>query len=191
MTRKAPKRVRQPLSRHEDGAHLYAPYWGHVKAGLASLVPFVILYFVVQPLDEAMGSLGAGGYTVAPVLIVVYACGWAAGSVALLHLLRFSQSRLRHFLTWALAGAVALTALLAGILTLVRLGVEGTADVWNVSSFGTVMLTAPLLGAAGAALGRWALAPSIQWHRWLEREPLPDALVFVEGKHDKDDFERM
>lgn len=48
-----------------------------------------------------------------------------------------------------------------------------------------------LIGAAGSLIGRRVIAPGIQWHAWVIRTPLPDVFGFVEGKRDRDDFERM
>ena len=183
--------MRQPLKDHEPGAHLYATFWSHVKAGLVSLAPFAIIYFTAQPLDDAMSFLASGGFTIAPTLLAAYSYGWALMSMALLHGLRRSESVPRHYLAYAVAGAVLLALLAIAILTLVRLSVEGTADFWNASTFGMLMIASPLLGALGSVIGRRVLAPGIHWHRWLERAPLPPALEFVEGKRDKDEFKRM
>lgn len=188
---RAPRRMRQPLKDHEPGAHLHATFWTHVKAGLVSLAPFALLYFTAQPLEDAMSFLASGGFTIAPTLLAVYSCGWALMSMALLHRLRFSESVAHHYIVYAIAGAVALPVLAIAILTLVRLAVEGSADFWNATTFGMLMIASPLLGALGAVIGRRVLAPGIHWNRWLERAPLPPALEFVEGKRDKDDFTRM
>lgn len=187
----APRRILQPLRVREEGAFLHATYWGHIKAALASAVPFAILYFAAQPLDEAMGFLQSGGMTLAPSLLAIYACAWAGGSMLLLRWRRFDDSLVRHLALWAAAAAVALPLVAFGLLALVRAAMQGTWDFWNASTFVLLAAWTPVLGAAGGALGRWALQPSLRWHRWLEREPLPDALTFVEGKRDRDDFSRM
>ena len=170
---------------------MHATFWSHCKAAFASMVPFVIVYFTAQPFDEAVGFLVSGGVTIAPALVGIYVCGWALLSKGLLHALRFEQSVLRQYLTYALAGAVALTVVALGILAAVRVAREGTGDIWNVSTFTTLLVASPLLGALGSVIGRRVLALFIQWHRWLVREPLPNALEFVEGKHDRADYERM
>jgi hypothetical protein len=183
--------MRQPLKDHEAGAHMYAPFMGHIKGALASAVPFVIIYFLAQPMDEAMSFLAYGGFTVVPVLLTLYCCGWAAMSVGLLAALRTNQSVRIHYLVYAAAGAIALPLLTIALLALVREATLGSAAFWEASTFGMLMLVTPPLGALGTVIGRRVLAPSIQWNRWLERAPLPPALEFVEGKRDKDEFRKM
>ncbi len=170
---------------------MYATFWSHCKAAFASMVPFVIVYFTAQPFDEAMGFLVSGGVTIAPALVGIYICGWALMSMGLLRALRFDQSVVKHYVVYAVTGAIALTVVALGILTAVRVAREGTWDIWNVSTFTTLLVASPLLGALGAVIGRRVLAFFIQWHRWLEREVLPNALEFVEGKHDRAEFHRM
>jgi len=187
----SPKNVRQAVTRHEGNAHLYAAFGTHWRAGVASLIPFGILFFTTQPFGDAMAALTSGGYTVGPAIVVTHATVWALMSFGLLHLLRFSTSIPRHYLTYAGVGGATLLVFAMLALTVVQLFDNGTADFWNRSAFVGFLWGAPLLGAIGSVIGRRALASGISWHIWIERGPLPQVFDYVEGKHDKDDFQRM
>jgi hypothetical protein len=187
----SPKNIRQGLSRYEPGAHLWAPFAVHWRGGVASLLAFAIAYFGTIPLDDAMALLTLGAYTVVPALGALYATVWAFMSVAILHHLRFRDQLRVHLLWYAGVGAVALTLFVMVVLTISRAAITGYFDPSTSPQFFSFLLGAPVVGAAGAAFGRWAIDNSIYWHRWIVRAPLPDALTFVEGKHDKDDFKRL
>lgn len=187
----APKNVRQAVTNRLPGAHLYAAFGTHWRAGVATLIPFAILFFTTQPFGQAMAALTSGGYTVGPAVIAGHATAWALMSYWLLHLLRFSDRTAVHYGVYAGAGAVALLVVAMVALVLVQLAEDGTPDFWNAASFTGFLWGAPLLGAIGSVIGRRVLAPGISWHVWLERGPLPDVFDYVEGKRDKDDFQRM
>lgn len=188
---KATRRVRKPVTVYQDGAHMYASFGAHWRAGVASLIPFGILFFTTQPFGDAMMALTTGGYTIGPALVVGHATVWAAMSYGVLHMVRFSGSKAVHYGAYAAAGAV--TLLLVGMLALmlVRLIQAESLDFWNNARFGLYLWAAPLLGAIGSVIGRRFLARDISWNVWIERGPLPDVFDFVEGKRDKEDFQRM
>lgn len=189
--RTAPKSVRQQVSRWEAGAHLYATFGSHWKAGAASLIPFAVVYFTAQPLGSAIQGIAMGGYTIAPFIVAVFATGWAAMSYGLLHVLRMDQRIWVHYLSWTLSGAASLLVVAMGILTLVTWASEGHLDPTQHQSWGTILWGAPLFGGLGAFIGRFVLRNYITWHIWIVRKPLPPVFDFVEGKRDKNEFERM
>lgn len=188
---KAPKPLRQRLAQYEPGAHMFAPFGVQWRAGAASLIPFGILYFTTQPFGQAATTLTMGGYIIGPTVIAFFATAWALMSSGLLHVLRFDTRTWRHYTVYALAGAVGLLIAAMASLVIVRLISDRTVDFWNAESFAGFLWASPLLGAISSIVGRRTLAPGIAWYRWLERPPLPDALTFVEGKRDKDEFQRM
>lgn len=187
----APKNVRQGLSRYEPGAHLWAPFVAHWRGGVASLLSFAIAYFATVPFDEAMALLTLGAFTVVPIAGALYATVWAAMSVAILHHLRYRDSLRVHLAWYAGVGAAVLTIVVIVALTLSRGAATGYYDPSTSPQFFSFLIGAPLVGAVGAAFGRWAMDKSIFWHRWIVRDPLPDVFKFVERKHDKDDFKRL
>lgn len=195
MSRRAPDQpipIRQPLSRYEEGAHLWARPVAHLKGGVVALVPLLILFFTTQPLDQAVTAIAIGGYTVLPGIVLVSATAWMAMSIPLLHTLRYRDHVRVHLVTYGAAGAVALTVLA------IVVGIYGP-DLWAallpdyivVRDEGALVrnaLIAPAVGAAGAALGRWSMNRDVMWHRMIVREPLPDVFTFVDKKFDKNDF---
>lgn len=186
-----PKNVRQGLSRYEPGAHLYAAFPQHWKAGVASMIPFAILFFTTQPFHQAMNAITAGGYTITPAIVAVTSVLWAVMSVAILHQLRFRDNNKLHFLVYGVAGALVLLVLAIAAITVVQGRETGIYDPSTSPVFLQMLIGAPLVGAAGSVIGRWTLNTSIYWHRWIVREPLPDVFKFVDGKRDKDDFKRL
>jgi len=185
------KPIRQALTGYEEGAHMFAPFAVHWRAGVASLIPFGILYFTTQPLGSAMTTLSMGGYIIAPAIIGFFATAWAVMSYYLLRRLRFTTRTAVHYWTYAIAGALGLFLLAMVSLTLVQLYGHGTPDFWNAKSFAGFVWASPLLGAISSIVGRRVLAPGIQWHALIERPALPDVFTFVDGKRDKDEFQRM
>ncbi len=189
--RTAPRSVRQQVSQWEPGAHLYATFGSHWKAGAAALIPFAVVYFTAQPLGTAVAGIAMGGYTIAPFIIGVFATGWAAMSYGLLHVLRKDDRVWVHYLSWSLSGAVALLVVALGVLTLVTWASEGIVNPTLHKSWGVMLWGAPLFGALGSFVGRFVLRNYITWHIFIERNPLPDVFDFVQGKRDKNDFERL
>lgn len=189
---RAPKRVRQQLSVWEEGAFLFATFISHWKAGFASLLPFAVIYFTVQPLGDAIQSIAMGGYTIAPVLVAIYATGWAAMSYGLLHLLRRNERAWFHYAAWTVTGAVTLFLVGIGFLSLVTLIGEGSsASPMDHKSWDLFLWATPLLGAFGAFIGRFVLRNFITWHITIDRKPLPNVFEFVPGKRDKREFEKL
>jgi len=186
-----PTNLRQSVTEWEPGAFLYATFGSHWKAGAASLIPFGVIYFTAQPLGSAIQSIAMGGYTIAPAVVGVFATGWAGMSYALLHLLRTEQRVTVHYATWTATGAILLLLVALGTLTLVTWASEGLVDPTTHHSWNTMLWAAPLIGGLGSFIGRFALRNYVSWHVWLERKALPDVFDFVEGKRDKDEFERM
>lgn len=185
------KPLRQGLTSHEEGSHLYARFAVHWRAGAASLIPFGIIYFTTQPFEAAATTLTTGGYIIGPSIVALFATLWAVMSYGLLHRLRFDTRTWVHYTTYAIAGAVGLFLLGMVSLALVQLYNDGTPDFWNATSFTGFLWATPLLGAISSILGRRVLAPGIQWHVLIERPALPDVFTYVEGKHDRDEFQRM
>lgn len=170
---------------------MYAAFGVHWRAGVTTLIPFAVLFFTMQPFGDAMATLTTGGYTITPAVIGLFATGWAVMSVGLLHLLRFEERVVVHYVVYGVAGALALW--LTGVLVLagIRFAEAGTLDLWHAEAFTRFMIGTPLLGAIGSVIGRRVLASGVFWHIWIERKPLPAVFDFVEGKHDRDEFERM
>lgn len=185
------KPIRQALTTYEDGAHMYAPFGVHWRAGAASLIPFGIIYFTTQPLGAAMQTLTMGGYIIGPAVVGLFATLWALMSFALLHRLRFDTRTWVHYTTYAIAGAIGLFLLAMASLALVQLYNDGTPDFWNAKAFTGFVWASPLLGAISSIVGRRVLAPGIRWHVLIERRALPDVFTYVDGKHDRDEFQRM
>lgn len=186
-----PRNIRQAATVHEDGAHLYASFGVHWRAGVATLIPFAVIFFSTQPFGNAMATLTIGGYTIAPAFVALFATGWALMSLGLLHRLRFEERVTVHYVVYGLAGAIALWVIAMLALAGIRLAEAGTWDLWHAEAFTRFMIGAPLLGAMGSIIGRRVLASGVFWHVWIERKPLPPVFDFVEGKHDRDEFERM
>lgn len=186
-----PKDVRQGLSQWEPGAHLWAPFPTHWKAGGISLIPFGIIFFTTQPIDQALSMLTLGGFTVFPAIAGSWAAAYALMSMAILHRLRFRDHLRLHLAVYAAAGAATLTLVGMAALTLVEGNQTGIYDPSSSPVFIRTLLLAPVIGALSAALGRWAIDKGIHWHRWIIRNPLPDVFTFVEGKRDKDEFKKL
>jgi hypothetical protein len=185
------KPIRQGLAAYEDGAHMYARFGVHWRAGAASLIPFGIIYFTTQDFGDAATTLTMGGYIIGPAVVALFATLWAVMSFGLLHRLRFDTRTWVHYTTYAIAGAVGLFLLAMASLALVQQYNDGTPDFWNAASFSGFLWASPLLGAISSIVGRRVLAPGIQWHVLIERPPLPDVFTYVDGKHDRDEFQRM
>jgi hypothetical protein len=186
-----PRDIRQPITEWEPGAHLYATFGSHWKAGAASLIPFGVIYFTAQPLGSAIQSIAMGGYTIAPAVVGIFATGWAGMSYGLLALLRHERRVSVHYAVWTMTGAAVLLAVALGLLTVVTWASVGFVNPTEHQSWNTMLWAAPLLGGLGSFIGRFVLRRYVSWHVWIQRKPLPDAFTFVEGKRDKNDFERM
>ena len=156
------------------------------------MIPFGIIYFTTQPFGSAMTTLTMGGFIVGPAVIGFFATLWAVMSVWLLHLLRYDIRVWLHYTVYALAGAVGLFVL--AMLSLVGVqayNTQGGLDFWNAASFTGFLWASPLLGAIASIVGRRVLASGVRWTIWIKRPPLPDVFTFVDGKHDKGEFQRM
>lgn len=187
----SPRDIRMPVSEWEPGAHLYTTFGKHFRGGAASMIPFGVIYFTAQPLGDAIQSIAMGGYTIAPAIVGIFATGWAAMSYLLLHRLRFNQSVAAHYTAWTVTGAALLLAVALAFLTVVTWSTVGFVSPTQHHSWGLMLWAAPLVGGLGSFIGRFALRRHISWHVWIERPPLKDVLTFVDGKRDKNDFERM
>lgn len=185
------KPIRQALTTYEAGAHLYAPFGVHWRAGAASLIPFGIIYFTTQPFEQAATTLTMGGYIIGPAVLALFATLWACMSYLLLHRLRFNTRTGVHYTAYAVAGALGLLVLSMISLVIVQLINDGTPDFWNATRFSAFLWAAPALGAVSSIIGRRVLAPGIQWNALIERPALPDVFTYVEGKHDRDEFQKM
>ena len=190
-----PTPVRQSLAQWEPGAHLWAPYFSHFKAGVVSIIPVGLVFLFSQPFDQAMTLIAAGGYTVLPTIMVVAGLLWGTFSWMLLHLLRFKDRLALHLGVYGVVGALALLTLAAFFAwigpSLWSALLEGETFVRNNDAMFRSIMLAPILGAAGAVLGRWAIDREILWNRFIVRAPLPDVFGFVDKKFDKDDFKEL
>jgi hypothetical protein len=208
-----PRRVKGQLKplrmRVEIGtkdAYLWAPFGDHMKAGLVSLVPVLILAVVAAAgylpgdssfFDRVIGGLGSVGSTIVTfgwTLIVVgslYCAAWAMMSMLLVRLFRHRPSFYVHLAAHAIAGGLILVFLMVGLLVLRRGDELAGMQIWQLEGFTPDVLAAFAMGAVGAAVGAWALKGLLFWYVTKEREPLKDVFEFVEGKHLRDDFERL
>lgn len=188
----APKPLRRAVPEYEDGAFLYAQFGVHWRAGAASLIPFGIIYFTTQPLGEALQTLTMGGYVIGPAVVGFFATAWALMSYGLLHLLRYDTRTWLHYTVYAAAGAVGLLVL--AMLSLVGVqayNTQGGLNFWDHQSFTGFLWATPLLGAVSSIVGRRVLASGIRWTILMTRAPLPNVFDYVDGKHDRDEFQRM
>lgn len=184
--------LRRQLPEYEAGAFLFANFGVHWRAGAASLIPFGILYFTTQPFGAAMTSLTMGGFIIGPLVVGFFATAWALMSVWLLHQLRNDTRTWLHYTVYAVAGAVGLFLLaMVSLVAVQAYNTQGGLDFWNAASFKGFLWASPLLGAIASIVGRRTLAPGIHWTVLIERPALPDVLTFVDGKHDKGEFQRM
>lgn len=199
-----PLRVRVEIGTKD--AYLWAPFGDHMKAGLVSLLPILIVAFVAAAgylpgdtsfSDRVFGSVGAVGDTIVTfgwVLILVgalYCAAWAAMSVILVHLFRYRPSFYTHLASHAIAGGLILGLLTVGIVALRRSDELAGAAIWELEGFAPDILAAIAIGMVGAAVGAWALRRLLFWYVTKEREPLKDVFEFVEGKRLKGEFERL
>lgn len=187
-----PRPLRRDVPQREEGAFLWATFGTHWRAGAASMIPFGIIYFTTQPFGSAMTTLTMGGFIIGPAVIAFFASLWAVMSYGLLHLLRNDIRVWLHYTVYAAAGAVGLFVL--AMLSLVGVqayNTHGGLDFWNAASFTGFLWATPLLGAIGSIVGRRVLASGVRWTIWIKRPPLPDVFTFVDGKRDKDEFQRM
>lgn len=195
-----------PVEIGTPGAFLWAPFGDHMKAGVVSLLPMFILNVVAvagsvegdpslaKRLVEGLLGTVALFTTLGWVLLVAcaaYCAGWAFMSVSLVRLLRFRPSFYTHLAAHAVAGAAITLALSMGVLYLVEHDDLAGAPLTEAETFGALAIGAPTIGAIGAVLGLWAVRSSLRWHVTKEREPLKDVFSFVEGRHLKEDFERL
>lgn len=188
----APKPLRRSVPEYEEGAFLYAQFGVHWRAGAASLIPFMVIYFTTQPFGAAMQTLTMGGYIVGPAVLGIFASLWAVMSYWLLHLLRNNSRTGVHYTVYAVAGAIGLWLLaMLSLVAVQAYNTQGQLDFWNAESFPGFMWASPLLGAVSSIVGRRTLASGIRWTILMERPPLPNVFDYVEGKHDRDEFQRM
>lgn len=201
-----PTALRRAVEAGTPGAYLWAPFGKSMLGGLASLAPFALLMLVgsmawapsdLPPADRVAHGLNAfgaalatGGFTVVPVLGAAYCALWALMSRVLVHTLRQEPRLMPHMGLHAAGGAVLLLAGAMGVLQL-SLASQGLGSLTDAPSFMTLLVGAPLVGAAGAALGVWAIRRDITWHVTIVRPPLPNVFDFVEGKRDRAEFERL
>jgi hypothetical protein len=199
-----PLRVRVEIG--TPGSFLWASFGDHMKAGVVSLLPLVLLNIVAaaaevegdpavaQRILQGFNSTGALVTTLGWVLIAAcaaYCAVWAAMSSGLVRLFRFRPSFYVHLATHAVSGAIVTLALCLGILWLNVHDELAGAPLWQADTFVPLALGAPAVGAVGAALGMWTLKSYLGWYRLQEREPLKDVFTFVDGRHTKDEFERL
>lgn len=201
-----PTPLRHTVEAGTPDAYLWAPFGRSMLGGLASLAPFALLLVVGSmawaPNDlgfadrvahgvNALGiMLAMGGFTIAPVLGGLYCALWALMSRGLVHVLRREPRLMPHMALHAAGGAVLLLAVSMGALQL-SLSRQGLDSIVDAPSFMTLLIGAPLVGAAGAALGVWAIRREITWYVTVVRPPLPNVFDFVEGKRDRGEFERL
>lgn len=186
-----PKDVRQRLRAYEPGAYLYAGFGAHAMAGSVALLPFGVVFFTTQPVSSALTLLTTGGYIVGPLALAVFACGWAAMSTGLLYLMRMRDNLALHLVVYTVVGSLLLTAIGLLIYSGYRTGVEDEFISADQQGLHNIKLFAPILGALGAAIGRWYLDRSIGWYHTIARPSLPDVLKYEDRKRDKDDYKRM
>lgn len=199
-----PQRVKVEIGTKD--AYLWAPFADHMKAGLASLLPVLLLNLVASAAyvggspsisDRIFSAINGTGQLVTTlgwVLILaatLYCALWAAMSMWLVHLMRYRPSFFAHLAAHALAGAVIVTVLSVGVLALGQRQELAGAPVWESEYFLPLALGSLAVGAVGAAIGMWVLRSMLFWHVTKEREPLKDVFTFVEGRHAKDDFKRL
>lgn len=200
----------KPLRRHvpigTQDSYLWAPFGAHMKAAIVSLVPILLVNLVAAagfaPGEPSIVSRLSQGFASTAEFIVTfgwvgiafaaaYCALWGGMSYGLVHLLNRRPSFYSHLAAHAAAGATALVVAAFGMLAVVRAGDFPGVALWDTPYFWVVIGGAVALGATGGAVGMWALRRSLRWHVTMVRPPLKNVLTFVEGKHDKDDFERM
>ena len=189
-----------------EGAYLLAPFGDHMKAGLVSLLPIALLAVVAASgylpgdpsfSDRVFGGLGSVGTTVSTfgwvliLAVALYCAIWAAMSAAVVYGLRYRPSFYVHLAAHALAGGALLVLFALGFLALARRDDLVGVPIWQIEGFVPDVAAAFAIGLVGAAAGAWALKGMLYWHVSQERGPLKDVLQFVEGRHLKDEFERM
>jgi hypothetical protein len=199
-----PQRVKVEIGTKD--AYLWAPFGDHMKAGLVSLLPVLLINLVASAgfvegnpsisdrIFSAVNGTGQLVSTLGWVLIfagALYCALWAAMSTLLVHLLRYRPSFYVHLAAHALAGAIIVTVLTVGILALGQRPELAGAPVWESKYFMPLAIGSPAVGAVGAAIGMWALRGMLFWYVTKEREPLKDVFQFVEGHHTKDDFKPL
>ncbi len=188
------------------GAYLWAPFGDHMKAGLISLLPIVVLAVVAASgylpgdpsfSDRVFGGLGSVGNTVSTfgwvliLAVALYCAIWAAMSVVVVYLLRHRPSFYLHLAAHAFAGGILIVLFALGFLALARREDLVGTPIWEIEGFLPDVSGAFAIGFVGAAAGAWALKGMLYWYFSKEREPLKDVFQFVEGRRLKDDFERM
>jgi hypothetical protein len=199
-----PQRVKVEIG--TEGAYLWAPFGDHMKAGMASLLPILVINLVASAgfvggnpsisdrIQQALNSTGSLITTLGWVLVFVggiYCALWGTMSVGLVHLLRYRPSFYTHLAAHALVGAIIVPVLTVGILALGQRQELAGAPVWESEHFLPLALGSLAVGAIGSAIGMWALKGLLYWYVTKEREPLKDVFTFVEGRHLKNEFERL
>lgn len=183
--------LRRAVDRWEEGAHLWASPGAHFKAGMATLIPALAALLLTRPLTVSVTVLTLYAFTLVPLVIAVVAGGWTLLSRGLLHLLRFERRAWVHYIAYALMGATALWLASFPFMALVGGLLLDDPNPLNAGYFWSYMWAAPTFGALGSLIGRYVLTYDISWHVLVTRPPLPDVFDFVEGRRDKDEFERM
>ncbi|MBN2176733.1 MAG: hypothetical protein JW722_03650 [Demequinaceae bacterium] len=199
-----PQRIKVEIG--TEGAYLWAPFGDHMKAGLLSLLPVLVINLVASAgfvegnpsvsdrIVQAVNSTGQLIATFGWVLIFaggLYCAAWGAMSMGLVRLFRYRPSFYLHLAAHAVAGAVIVGVLSVWILSVGQRDALAGAPVWDSEYFQPLVVGAPAVGAIGAAAGMWALKSFLYWYVTKEREPLKDVFTFVEGHHQKDEFERL
>ncbi|MCJ7826712.1 MAG: hypothetical protein MUP36_00505 [Demequinaceae bacterium] len=199
-----PQRIKVEIG--TEGAYLWAPFGDHMKAGIASLLPILVINLVASAgfvegnpsvsdrIFQAINGTGHLFSTLGWVLIFaggLYCAAWATMSMGLVRLFRYRPSFYVHLTAHAVAGAIIVGLLSVGILALGQRQELAGAPVWESQYFLPLALGSPAVGAVGAAAGMWALKSFVYWWVAKEREPLKDVFSFVEGHHRKDEFERL
>ncbi len=201
-----PTPLRVPVEIGTKDAYLWAPFSEHMKAGLASLLPILVLNLIASAgfvdgnpsvsarVFAAFNATGTFLATLGWVLIAgcaLYCWLWASMSQKLVHLLRYRKSFYTHLAAHAVVGAVILFLLSMGMLYLAQRSALAGAPLWDADPFVPLALGSPAVGAVGAAVGMWALRSHLHWYVSKEREPLKDVFTFVPGHRSKDEFERL
>jgi len=183
--------LRHAVDRWQEGAHLWASPGAHFKAGLATLIPALATLFLTRSIGDTLTALTMSAFTLVPLVIGIVSGGWSLLSRALLHALRFQRRAWVHYLAYAAMGAVALWIASFPFMALIGALIFDDPNPLNAYYFWDYMWAAPTFGALGSLIGRYVLSYDIYWHVVVTRPPLPDVFDFVQGRHDRDEFERM
>lgn len=202
-TRFQPKPLRVRVERGTPGSYLWAPFAEHMKAAIVTLIPALVFHFVAalgqQTGNPTIGERFTHAINVTGEFFVtfgwvglffgaVYCAGWGWMSYGLVRAFRTRPSVYVHLAAHAVGGAIALLALVLAILALVQ-GSHGES-LGEAETLGLLVVTAPIVGAAGSSLGVFLLKRSLGWYVTRVRPPLPE-IEFVHRRNVRDDFERL